>query len=145
MQSEFGCFEISMLIKEVYSSTMNIISKNFKDSGLTHQQIMVIKLVAHRKEITISELCEEMSLAKGTVSGIVQRLESADYVKKVKYESDKRNTYVTFSDKGLEFAKEFRHRINESFDEVFKNFTKEEIEETKKNLKKLRDKIKENE
>lgn len=145
MQSGFECFEISMLIKEVYSSTMNILSKNLKDSGLTHQQIMVIKLVAHKREITISELCEEMSLAKGTVSGIVQRLESADYVKKVKHENDKRNTYVTFSQKGLEFAMEFRNKINESFNEVFKNFTQEEMDEAKASLRKLRDKIKENE
>ncbi|MBB6622469.1 MarR family winged helix-turn-helix transcriptional regulator [Clostridium gasigenes] len=145
MQSGFECFEIAMLIKEVYSSTMNIVSKNLKDSGLTHQQIMVIKLVAHKKEITISQLCEEMSLAKGTVSGIVQRLEDADYVKKVKSENDKRNTYVVFSEKGLEFAKEFRYKINESFDEVFKNFTKEEMDEAKQGLRKLRDKIKENE
>lgn len=145
MQSGFECFEISMLIKEVYSSTMNILSKNLKDSGLTHQQTMIIKLVAHKKEITISELCEEMSLAKGTVSGIVQRLENADYVKKIKYENDKRNTYVTFSEKGLEFAKEFRYKINESFNEIFKNFTPEEMEEAKCSLRKLRDKIKENE
>lgn len=145
METGFECFEISMLIKEIYSSTMNILSKNLKDSGLTHQQIMVIKLVAHKKKITISELCDEMSLAKGTVSGIVQRLENADFVKKVKSEDDKRNTYVTFSDKGLDFAKEFRYKINESFDEVFKNFTKEELEEAKEGLKKLRNKIKENE
>lgn len=144
MQNGFECFEIAMLIKEVYSSTMNILSKNLKDSGLTHQQIMVIKLVAHKKEITISELCEEMSLAKGTVSGIVQRLENADFVRKVKHDNDKRNTYVMFSEKGLEFAKEFRYRINESFDEVFKNFTKEEMDEAKESLKKLRNKIKEN-
>lgn len=145
METGFDCFEISMLIKEIYSSTTNILSKNLKDSGLTHQQIMVIKLVAHKREITISELCEEMSLAKGTVSGIVQRLENADFVKKVKSETDKRNTFVTFSEKGLEFAKEFRYKINESFDEVFKNFSKEELEEAKEGLKKLRNKIKENE
>lgn len=144
MQSGFECFEIAMLIKDVYSSTMNILSKNLKDSGLTHQQIMIIKLVAHKREITISELCEEMSLAKGTVSGIVQRLEVADFVRKVKHDNDKRNTYVTFSEKGLEFAKEFRYKINESFDEVFKNFTEEEMNEAKESLKKLRNKIKEN-
>ena len=145
MRTGFECFEISMIIKEIYSSTTNILSKNLKYSGLTHQQIMVIKLVAHKGVITVSELCEEMSLAKGTVSGIVQRLETANYLKKTKSENDKRNTYITFSEKGLEFVEEFRAKINESFDEVFKNFTEEEIDEAKKSLIKLRDKIKENE
>lgn len=143
--SKFESFEIAMLIKEVYSSTMNIVSNSLKDSGLTHQQIMIIKLVAHNKEVNISRLCEEMSLSKGTVSGIVQRLEDIGYIEKVKYENDKRNTYVRFSKRGLEFANEFRNKINESFDKIFENFTEEEVKEVKEGLLKLKKKIKENE
>lgn len=140
---KYNSFEIAMLIKEIYANTMGIVSSNLRESGLTNQQIMVIKLIAHNKKVNISQLCEEMSLAKGTVSGIVARLESAGYVKKVKDENDKRNTYVTFSDKGLEFAKEFRKEINESFDKVFENFTEEEVNEVRSSLIKLRNKIKE--
>ncbi|BBK75828.1 MULTISPECIES: MarR family winged helix-turn-helix transcriptional regulator [Clostridium] len=136
-------FEISMLIKEIYSDTMAVVSKSLKGSGLTNQQIMVIKLIAHNKKVNISQLCNEMSLAKGTVSGIVSRMEKAGYVKKVKDEHDNRNTYVTFSDKGIEFAKEFRKEINSSFDKVFENFTYDEIKEIKNSLIKLRDGIKE--
>ncbi|AUM96070.1 TPA: MarR family transcriptional regulator [Clostridium botulinum] len=139
---KYDCFEIAMLIKEVYASTMGIVSNSLKDSGFTHQQIMVIKLIAHNGQVNISQLCDEMSLAKGTVSGIVTRLESAGYVKKIKNENDKRNTYVTFSDKGLKFAKEFRKEINKSFDKIFSNFTDEEIMELRNNLIKVRNKIK---
>ncbi len=137
-------FEIAMLIKDIYSSTVGAVSCGLKEIGLTHQQIMVIKLIAHNKKVNISELCEDMSLSKGTVSGIVTRLESLGYVKKIKLENDKRNTYVTFSNKGLEFAKEYKNKINESFDKVFKNLTEEEIKEVKSSLLKLRNKIKEN-
>ncbi|KRU27731.1 MarR family transcriptional regulator [Clostridium sporogenes] len=139
---KYDCFEIAMLIKEVYASTMGIVSNSLKNSGFTHQQIMVIKLIAHNGQVNISQLCDEMSLAKGTVSGIVTRLESAGYVKKIKNENDKRNTYVTFSDKGLKFAKEFREEINKSFDKIFSNFTDEEIMELRNNLIKVRNKIK---
>ncbi|HCL4447628.1 MarR family transcriptional regulator [Clostridium botulinum] len=139
---KYDCFEIAMLIKEVYASTMGIVSNSLKDSRFTHQQIMVIKLIAHNGQVNISQLCDEMSLAKGTVSGIVTRLESAGYVKKIKNENDKRNTYVTFSDKGLKFAKEFREEINKSFDKIFSNFTDEEIMELRNNLIKVRNKIK---
>lgn len=140
---KYDSFEIAMLIKEIYANTMGIVSENLKESGFTNQQIMVIKLIAHNGQVTISQLCDEMFLAKGTVSGIVKRLEEAGYVKKIKNEDDKRNTYVTFSDKGMEFAKKFRNDINKSFDEIFRNFTEEEIVEVKSNLIKLRNKIKE--
>ncbi|MDO4925415.1 MAG: MarR family transcriptional regulator [Turicibacter sp.] len=140
----YDSFEIAMLIKEIYSNTMGIVSESLKESGLTHQQIMIIKLIAHRGQVTVSKLCEEMSLAKGTVSGIVSRMESMGYIKKIKNDEDKRNTYITFSYKGEEFAKEFRKTINDSFDNIFKNFTEDEIMELKKNLIYLRDKIKMN-
>lgn len=121
---------------------MNIVSDTLKGSGLTHQQIMVIKLIAHNGKVNISQLCSEMSLSKGTVSGIISRLEEAGYVIKIKNEEDKRNTYVAFSDKGKEFANSFRGKINESFDKIFENFTEEEVIELKNNLLKLRRKIK---
>ena len=140
----YDSFEIAMLIKEIYSNTMGIVSESLKESGLTHQQIMIIKLIAHRGQVTVSNLCEEMSLAKGTVSRIVSRTESMGYIKKIKNDEDKRNTYITFSYKGEEFAKEFRKTINDSFDNIFKNFTEEEVIELKKNLTYLRDKIKMN-
>lgn len=141
---DYDSFEIAMLIKEIYSNTMGIVSESLKESGLTHQQIMIIKLIAHRGQVTVSKLCEEMSLAKGTVSGIVSRMESMGYIKKIKNDEDKRNTYITFSYKGEEFAKEFRKTINDGFDNIFKNFTEDEIIELKKNLIYLRDKIKMN-
>ncbi|CAG9710501.1 MarR family winged helix-turn-helix transcriptional regulator [Clostridium neonatale] len=137
-------FEVAMLIKEIYANTMGTVSKSLRESGLTNQQIMVIKLIAHNKQVNISQLCEEMSLSKGTISGIVARLEKADYVKKIKDENDKRNTYVAFSDKGFEFAKNFIEEINGSFDKVFENFTEEEVKQVKDALTKLRNKIKEN-
>lgn len=139
---KYNSFEIAMLIKEIYASTIEIVNDNLKESGLTHQQTMVIKLIAHKEKITISELCKEMSLAKGTISGIVSRLEAADYVKKVKCDNDKRNTYMEFSTKGYEYAKNFRNEINKSFDKIFENFTDDEVKETKENLIKLRDKLK---
>ena len=139
---QYDSFEIAMLIKEIYSSTMGIVSESLKDSGLTHQQIMIIKLIAHSGQVTISKLCDEMHLAKGTVSGIVSRMESMGYIEKIKNDEDKRNTYITFSYMGKEFAKEFRKTINDSFDKIFENFTEEEVEEVKKNLIDLRNKIK---
>ncbi|MDO5039334.1 MarR family winged helix-turn-helix transcriptional regulator [Clostridium sp.] len=135
-------FEIAMLIKEIYSNTVNIISDNLKDSGLTYQQIMVIKLIAHNGQVNISKICDEMSLSKGTVSGIVTRLESLGYINKIKDPNDKRNTYIEFSKKGIEFAKEFKKTINDSFENVFENFTDEELANLKENLIFTKNKIK---
>lgn len=144
IQTEFEAFEIAMLIKEIYSIVMRKVGSSLMDRSLTHQQIMIIQLLAHNqnKEINISDLCREMALTKGTVSGIVQRLEVAGYVEKRKHKDDKRITYVVFSEKGRAFAKEFRETINDSFQAVFKDFAAAELESTRENLRILRNKIK---
>lgn len=131
-------FEIAMLIKEIYADTVGIVSCNLKDCGLTHQQITVIKIVAHEKKVTVSELCEKMSLSKGTVSGIVTRLEDAGYVQKLRSEEDKRVTYIVFTDKGKAFAKEYKDTMNNSFNKIVENLTKDEIKELKINLLKIK-------
>lgn len=144
MKMEFEAFEIALLIKEIYSFVMRKVGSSLMDRGLTHQQIMIIQLLAHNqnKEINISDLCREMALTKGTVSGIVQRLEAAGYVLKTKHADDKRNTYVIFSEKGKTFSREFRETINHGFQAVFKDFTAEELELTRKNLHILKNKLK---
>ncbi len=137
----FESFEIAMLIKEIYSKITNTISKSLKDSGLTYQQIMIIKIIAHKKTVTISDLCYELSLAKGTVSGIVTRLEKLGYIKKIKSLEDKRNTYVKFSDKGLAFALKFREDINDTFDKIFKDFSREDLSSLKTLLLDMKKKL----
>lgn len=138
---KYDSFEIAMLIKEIYSDITGIISDGLKESGLTYQQIMVIKLIAHKGKINISELCDEMHLVKGTVSGIVKRLEAAGYVEKVKDDIDKRNSYVVLSENGIEFANNFRCTINQSFDKIFENFDDSQIAEIRECLLKLKEKI----
>ena len=38
---KYNSFEIAMLIKEIYASTIEIVNDNLKESGLTHQQPLV--------------------------------------------------------------------------------------------------------
>ncbi|MGL4344432.1 MAG: MarR family winged helix-turn-helix transcriptional regulator [Cellulosilyticaceae bacterium] len=135
-------FEIVMMIKEIYGVMNSHMSCSMKGSGLTPQQTMIIKLVAHHGEVTMSTLCQEMSLAKATVSGIVQRLEEAGYIRKLKKDQDKRNTYIVFSDKGNKFASEFRETMNHSFEDLFENLTDDEIMQVKASLKLLANRIK---
>ena len=142
MTKKVDSFEIAMLIREIYSKTTNIVSDRLKGYPLTHQQIIIIKLIGHSRELTISDICTEMSLTKGTVSGIVSRLEEAGYIEKFKKDDDKRNTYLKLSKKGYEFALTCKDAMRKSFDDIFKEFTDEEMENISIELRKLLSKIK---
>jgi len=137
LKNDYDSFEIAMLIREIYSRAMNVVEENLAYSNFTHQQIIVIRLIECNNEMTISELCKEMSLAKGTVSGIVSRLVHGGYLVKSKNEDDKRNIYIRFSPKGFELAEKFKNSIQESFDKIFKDCTQKEMDEFVDSLKNI--------
>ena len=137
IKRETESFEIIMMIKEIYSLMNNHIGLGMKVSGLTNQQVMIIKILAHQKEITLTGLCKELSLTKATVSGIIKRLEEAGYIEKAKKESDKRSTYITLSDKGKTFAYSFKKDMDDSFCNVFQKLSIEEFDQIKHALELL--------
>ena len=134
-------FATASLIREIYSRCMNQIGSGMADSGLSHQQIMVIRLIAHNKTIQVSQLCQEMALTKGTVSGILNRMEQAGYIEKYKTPKDKRNTYIRFSPMGQAFADKFRQSIITSYDRIFENFSDEALAKARVSLQQIAEKL----
>lgn len=137
MDGSADSFRLAMLIREIYSISMHSVDECLKESGLTHQQVIVVKLLAHNGTMTVSDLCRHMSLTKGTVSGMLTRLADRGYIEKYKKEDDLRNTYVRFTQKGMTFALEFRDQMTRSFDEIFTGSSDEELAEIETSLRKL--------
>ena len=57
IKRETESFQIIMMIKEIYSLMNNHIGLGMRMSGLTNQQVMVVKILAHKKEMTLTSLC----------------------------------------------------------------------------------------
>ena len=141
IKRETESFQIIMMIKEIYSLMNNHIGLGMRMSGLTNQQVMIVKILAHKKEMTLTSLCSELSLTKATVSGIIKRLEEAGYIEKTKKDKDECNTYITLSYKGKEFAYSLKKAMNDSFCNVFKELPSEELNQIKQSLEILINKM----
>ena len=120
-------FKIALLIKEINSKINYKVTEELKNIGLTVPQITAIKFIAHRKKVTVSELSEEMNITKATVSGILNRLENMNIIKRIRSKEDKRIVYVVFSDEGLSLAKDIKHIMNNCFENIFSNVSKEDL------------------
>ncbi|MCK8061196.1 MULTISPECIES: MarR family winged helix-turn-helix transcriptional regulator [unclassified Fusibacter] len=114
-----AAFQIVMLIRELYGKVSCQLNENMTAHQLTHQQLIVIKLIAHHKKLTVNDLCKEMSLTKGTVSGIISRLEKQGILQKEHDVKDKRSVWISFSPEGLKIARELRETMNHSFEALF--------------------------
>lgn len=130
-------FKIALLIKEINSKINYKVTEELKNIGLTVPQITAIKFIAHRKKVTVSELSEEMNITKATVSGILNRLENMNIIKRIRSKEDKRIVYIVFSDEGLSLAKDIKHIMNNCFENIFSNVSKEDLISIDKHLSSL--------
>ncbi|MGL4992507.1 MAG: MarR family winged helix-turn-helix transcriptional regulator [Sarcina sp.] len=130
-------FNICLSIKEFNTIINTKISEGLKTKGLTQAQITAIKFIAHEKKLTLTELSEKMAIKKSTCSGIVDRLEVMDILTRIKDKNDKRVSYIQFSAKGKEFAREIKGDMNSIFSEVFSDVPVELLQSIGKDLQQV--------
>jgi MarR family transcriptional regulator, organic hydroperoxide resistance regulator len=77
-------------------------------SGLTAQQINLLRELSFRNGPTLRELCERMGLAHSTVSGIVDRLEQKQCVERRLDLEDRRYTRIYLSKQITDYINHLR-------------------------------------
>ncbi len=97
----------------------------YRESGLTVPQADVIFTLGNTDGLTCKEIGEKTLITKGTLTGIIDRLESKGIVKRVACPGDRRCTTVILTAKGNRvFEKEFPRQIaylKERFDRLKKS------------------------
>lgn len=139
MTNSSNGYEIASLIREINSKLNHSIKNEFKDTGLTVPQIMVLKTLSKGNKLKISEISKELSLVNSTVSGIIDRLEKQDIVSRIRSEKDRRIVYIELSNKGNEIINNNRVIINDFFNDTFDNLDTEEINTILAGLQKVKE------
>ncbi len=74
--------------------------------GLTARELFVLDIIWFSPEGCLqSEICRRLSATKQTVSAIIKKFLKKGYLSLTESETDRRNKYVRFTKKGLEYAK----------------------------------------
>ncbi len=82
------------------TQSMDIHSKKLlKLYGITGSQIFLLRIIKSYGDITISGIAKKASLRQATVTDILSRLEKADCIIVTKGSADKRNKYITLTEK----------------------------------------------
>ncbi|MCE1196449.1 MarR family winged helix-turn-helix transcriptional regulator [bacterium] len=117
-RAELG-FKAAFLIREINARLNSIIASELAQTGLTLPQIMLIKSLAHGKELTITELAAELSTGKSTVVGIVDRLEKAGLVERRRGGEDRREVHIGFAPTAKERLAAIKTTIDATFLKTF--------------------------
>ncbi len=131
--------QISLLIREIKSLTSQHLRNRMKDCGLTVPQMMIVGILSKGGKMKVSDISSEMSLANSTVSGILDRLEKLNIIKRVRSEEDKRVVYIELFDKTKDIHEEFMKDLNEFMDSLVISANKEDIRDILRGLQKLRE------
>ena len=125
-RAELG-FKAAFLIREINARLNSIIVSELAQTGLTLPQIMLIKSLAHGKELTITELAAELSTGKSTVVGIVDRLEKAGLVERRRGGEDRREVHIGFAPSAQERLTAIKTTIDATFLKAFECISLEDF------------------
>jgi DNA-binding MarR family transcriptional regulator len=104
------------------------------DSGFTLPQISVISMLEKHGEQKVSELSLKMGLSDSTVSGILDRLEQKNIIKRERTKDDRRVVKISLTGRSQKFCKDFRQKKEKYFTQQLKSLSEQEIKDIIKGL-----------
>ena len=90
------CFPLYACSKEIVRRYKPYLDK----IDLTYTQYITMMVMWEEKQINVKELGEKLYLDSGTLTPLLKKLESKDYVKRERSKHDERNLIVTITEKG---------------------------------------------
>ena len=88
------------------------------------------------RELTQSEIAEEMSMSRQTINSAIKNLEKQGYLQMAPVPGDRRNKTLSFTEKGEVFVKKTVDRMLDLEHQVFEKLEVEEQEQITKILRK---------
>lgn len=92
------CFALYACSREI----TKLYKPHLEELGLTYTQYITLLVLWEQDNIKIKRLGNILHLDSGTLTPLLNKLEKADIVKRVRDKSDERNVFVKLTDKGNE-------------------------------------------
>lgn len=120
--------------------------KIIKNSDISPAQFDLLQILYFRGPKRVTDISIILGITKSTTTGLINRLESSGYLKKVKDKKDKRVTTITITEKGKNVIDEVINARVEFMQKVLDKMIKpEEVMERLECLDKMINEVRENE
>lgn len=115
----------------------NKLMKEHKNLDINHAQGKILFVISIYKELSINDLCTELSLSKSTLTSMLDRLEDKGYILKRSSEKDKRITLISNTKKADESIHIFNDVITKMNSKFYDGFEEEDIKRFENYLEKI--------
>ena len=122
--------------------------KLLKESGVdifNGAQGRILYVLWEHGDLTITEIGKLTSLAKTTLTSMLDRMEAGGLVTRIPDTKNRRQIFIAVTDKAREYREKYEdlsHKMNEIY---YKNFTQTEVTEFENKLKKILNNLEEHE
>lgn len=120
------------LIKQVHILQEQRLNRKFEHFGLTAAQtftlVSLFKAREKNEKLNQKDLERILDISNPTVTGILNRLEAKDLIRRVTCKHDARIRYIEVTKKAIELDKEIRKTFKEAEEQLVSSLTLEEID-----------------
>ena len=120
------------LIKQVHILQEQRLNRKFEHFGLTAAQTFTLVSLFRAREknekLNQKDLERILDISNPTVTGILNRLEAKDLIRRVTCKHDARIKYIEVTKKAIELDKEIRKTFKEAEEQLVSSLTPEEID-----------------
>lgn len=132
--------EGGFLIAKIHQVSGRIFAKILKAYGVDQinpAQGRILFVLWKKDEIPISELAKKTQLSKSTLTSMLDRLEKAGHVTRVRPRKDRRTILLKLTEKDRRLQKIYSRVSDEMTDIFYREFSREEIDEFESYLKRI--------
>ncbi|EAT14652.1 MarR family winged helix-turn-helix transcriptional regulator [Desulfuromonas acetoxidans] len=104
--------DLTHVLIELYDKISSWEQTVVKDSGLSPAQMHAVEIVGHHGEMRMKEMAQRMGITTGTLTVMVDRLETLGALHRQPNPKDRRSYVIVLTDKGQQLFNE-HHKLHE--------------------------------
>ncbi len=117
--------------------TMAFFRPVLQEIPLTEQQWRVIRALDEYEELESKQLAELCCILSPSLTGIISRLEQQGYIQRRRSPEDQRRVLISLTEEAKEMFARISPTLQETYQEITRQFSPESMEELDKLLNKL--------
>ena len=121
----------------LYSESRRVMRALAEEYGLTGSQLLVLKLLEPRGQMSLSALSEEMRAKNSTVTGIVDRMERDGLVARKRSDGDRRVVHLELTAKGKKLVNDVKPEPKQLFRALLEELPPRDAAELERIMTKL--------
>ena len=126
------------LLAECMQGFERFSGESVRRCGLTHAQFDIIATLGNTPGMSYRELGERTLITKGTLTGVIERLEQKGLVERQRNDCDKRSFFVKLTATGEAMFEDVFPRVIEHGKQLFSTYTEADFDAIEQHLRKLK-------